>query len=460
MASNQRNNADNNGIPDSDDENAASLNGRETSDERQSYPRQADDPRTPNATLRQQLLAQSEENERAMQSLQLRQQQVRQQATVQRRPSIRSTNRQSFQQSLPAPRQNFAYSMPHPPIPPFQPYYGYPPPPPYVFAPSTPSTTAASIQPNIRQPNQAPMRLPSTASDHSIAPPTPTDGQRQPITAPIRRTANSQVPVGTFGIHDKIRHQCAKAARGVVSAHGYDAVCHLAFRQYFTFVKFKSGMVLKLLPQQLQPFITSEVADTSVEFACEPNGAINQLDTNAWAHFLLQTIDATFTGFWKKSLLFSILDSFVNLRFCYFQNIQWPSIWMNDLRQHLPLVAVLVLDARQSANSTFLSCFKHITLGAHERQHQYSILFLQVTDFPTGAALDDYLLHVDQYVNERALILVNDFADDAYLRVLRPRGFNVASIVHYDADYILFETQINGVYFTIGFLVPENRQPR
>jgi hypothetical protein len=154
------------------------------------------------------------------------------------------------------------------------------------------------------------MRLPSTASDHSIAPPTPTDGQRQPIIvssfidyvffftlffkAPIRRTANSQVPVGTFGIYDKIRHQCAKATRGVVSVNGYDAVCHLAFRQYYTFVKFKSGMVLSLLPQQLQPFITSEVADTSVEFACEPTATINQLDTTAWALFLRQTIDVSF----------------------------------------------------------------------------------------------------------------------------------------------------------------------
>uniref|UniRef100_A0A914QG31 Uncharacterized protein n=1 Tax=Panagrolaimus davidi TaxID=227884 RepID=A0A914QG31_9BILA len=237
-------------------------------------------------------------NEKAIKALQHRQQQLRQQVQQQRgivycRSSTTFTNRQSFLESLPAPRQNLEYSMPQPPIPPFHPYYGYPPP--YVFAPPTPSSTpTASVQPNFRQPNQAPMRLPSTASEHSTAPPTPTNGQRQPITAPIRRTSNSQAPAGTFGIYDNIRNQCAKATRSVVSANGYDAVCHLAYRQYFTFVKFKSGMVLKLLPQQLQPFITSEAADTSVEFACEPNGAIIQLDTNAWAHFLRQTIDVSY----------------------------------------------------------------------------------------------------------------------------------------------------------------------
>uniref|UniRef100_A0A914PT29 Uncharacterized protein n=1 Tax=Panagrolaimus davidi TaxID=227884 RepID=A0A914PT29_9BILA len=161
--------------------------------------------------------------------------------------------------------------MPLSPIPPFQPYYGYSPP--YVSDPPTPSSTpAASIQPIIGQTNQPPMRFPSTASEHSIPPPTSTNGQRQPVTAPIRRTTNSQAPVGTFGIYDKIRHE-------------------------------------------------------------------------------------------------------------------------------------------------------------------------------------DYLLSI----NPKKAI---DFADDVYLRVLRPRGFNVTSIVHFDADYILFENQVNGVYFTIGFLVPENRQPR
>jgi hypothetical protein len=55
------------------------------------------------------------------------------------------------------------------PQPPFQPYYGYPPP--FVFAPPTPSSNpAASIQPSIRQTNQTPMRLPSTASEHSNQP--------------------------------------------------------------------------------------------------------------------------------------------------------------------------------------------------------------------------------------------------------------------------------------------------
>jgi hypothetical protein len=152
-------------------------------------------------------------------------------------------------------------------------------------------------------------------------------------------------------------------------------------------------------------------------------------------------------------LLFQKLRQYVSDKLIVL--VQWPCIWMNDLRQHLPLLAVLFIDTRQSANSTFLLhtyCF-----GG---QHQYSILVLQVTDFPTGSALDDHLLHVDQYVNERAVIFVNDFADDAYLRVLRHRGFNVASIVHFDADYILFETQVNGVYFTTGFLVPANRQTR
>jgi hypothetical protein len=79
---------------------------------------------------------------------------------------------------------------------------------------------------------------------------------------------------------------------------------------------------------------------------------------------------------------------------------------MNDLRQHLPRVAVLVLDARQSANSTFLSCFKHITMGAHERQHQYSILILHVTDFPAGPALDDYLV-VSIIANFTPLTFIN-----------------------------------------------------
>uniref|UniRef100_A0AC35EVK7 Uncharacterized protein n=1 Tax=Panagrolaimus sp. PS1159 TaxID=55785 RepID=A0AC35EVK7_9BILA len=452
MASNQNNNAANNAIPDSDGEDAVSQNGTNTPKHRQPPIRQNEDPlRQSNTNLRQQLVAQSEANERAMQALQLREAQLRQQASVRRRS--RSTNRQSFLQSLPAPRQNHEYSMQQPPIPPFQPYYGYAPQ--YVYAPPN---HAAPIQQNIRQPNPAQIRLPLTASDHSIAPPTPTNGQRQPITAPVRRTGNTLAPAGTFTIYGKIRNQCAKATCGVISARGYDAVCHLAFRQYYTFVKFKSGAILSLLPQQLQTFITSEVADTTLQLACESNASINQLDTNAWALFLRQTIDVTFTGFWKKSLLFSILDSFVNLQFCYFQHIQWPGIWMNDLRQHLPRVAVLFLDARQSANSTFLSCVKHITMGAHERQHQYSILILQVTDFPTGPALDDYLVHIHQYVSEKALILVNDVADDAYLRVLRHRDFHLASIIHFDADYLLFETQVNDVSFTIGFLVPANPQ--
>uniref|UniRef100_A0A914PJF3 Uncharacterized protein n=1 Tax=Panagrolaimus davidi TaxID=227884 RepID=A0A914PJF3_9BILA len=59
--------------------------------------------------------------------------------------------------------------------------------------------------------------------------------------------------------------------------------------------------------------------------------------------------------------------------------------------------------------------------------------------------------HIDQYITERALILVNDFADDAYLRIFRHRNFKFTSIAHFDADYLLVETQVNGVYFTIGF---------
>lgn len=233
-----------------------------------------------------------------MQALQLREAQLRQQASVRR---SRSTNRQHFHQSVPAPCQNHEYPMQQPPIPPFQPFYGYPP---YVYAPPN---HAAPTQPHIRQPHQPQLRLPPTASDHSITPQTPNSGQRQPVNvssfidyvfsftlffkAPIRRTANSQAPTGNSVIYDKIRNQCAKAIRGVTS--GYDAVCHVAFRQYCTFVKFKSGMVFSLLPQQLQPFINSECADTSVEFACEPTAAINHLDRIPWGLFLRQTMDVS-----------------------------------------------------------------------------------------------------------------------------------------------------------------------
>lgn len=128
---------------------------------------------------------------------------------------------------------------------------------------------------------------------------------------------------------------------------------------------------------------------------------------------------------------------------------------MNELRFHLPILTVLFIDTRQSANSTFLSCFKHITLAAYDRQHRYANLILQVTDFPTGPALDDYLLvsfitnfillillfqHIDEFVSERVLILVNDYPDDAYLRILRHRNFTFTTTARFDAEYLLVES--------------------
>jgi hypothetical protein len=99
-------------------------------------------------------------------------------------------------------------------------------------------------------------------------------------------------------------------------------------------------------------------------------------------------------------------------------------------------------------------------LDCEDGNHRYTSLSTTVSTFPQEEIFDTTINKLRQYVSDKLIVLPDAKPYDSHLRLLKTRRFVAAGFATYFAAkerFVIFE---HGVYFTIGFLVPENRQPR